>query len=149
MDFFTVHGLKENVIRWEAILGCNSLLTRIPNVSLLWTLVVESVTKITVLNMERKKNEQIQGRTNWPENASCPPHNTCCNHQAVYQMWSFYCKNSKNWDTKNNHCNCLTNGIQSTLVISTSVISNNRLPRRENLILFWHRNLTSVTNYFG
>ena len=28
----------------------------------------------------------------------------------------------------------MTNSIQSTLIISTSVISNNRLSRRENLI---------------
>ena len=32
--------------------------------------------------------------------------------------------------------------IQSTLVISTSVISNNRLSRRENLVLLKRRNLT-------
>ena len=38
-----------------------------------------------------------------------------------------YRKNSKNWDTLNYYRDCLTNVIQSTLVISTSVISNNRL----------------------
>ena len=30
---------------------------------------------------------------------------------------------------------CILNDIQSTLVISTSVISNNRLSRRKNLVL--------------
>ena len=33
--------------------------------------------------------------------------------------------------------------IQSTLVISTSVISNNCLSRRKNLVLVIHRNLKS------
>ena len=33
--------------------------------------------------------------------------------------------------------------IQSTLVISTSFISNNRLSRRENLVLVEHRSLKS------
>ena len=33
--------------------------------------------------------------------------------------------------------------LQSTLVISNSVISNNRLSRRENLVLFKRRTLTS------
>ena len=39
--------------------------------------------------------------------------------------------------------------LQLTLVISTSLISNNRLSRSENLVLLKHENLTTVKKYFG
>ena len=62
-------------------------------------------------------------------------------YHTLCNMTTYYCKESS--------LVSISKQVQSALVISTSVISNNRLSRRENLVPVLTQKSSQVTKYCG